>query len=277
MKTIAKHSMPGKPLGLFLSVAISMAVLFTLLVAGDAGRVQAQTTGDCSNGIAVPNPSDNPGLVSDCDALLAAGDTFSGTASLNWSASLPISTWDGVELSESLNRVDALELSGYRLTGMIPAEFGKLSELRELTLSAYLCDDDGCTLETGPESNRLTGEIPSELGNLKALTNLDLGGNQLSGEIPSELSRLSNLTFLWLGGNQLTGAIPSELGNLTNLELLWLHSNNLSGEIPAELGDLSNLVSLSLGFNQLNGEIPSELGNLTSLGWLSVYRQPVEW
>ena len=228
-------------------------------------------------------------------ALLAAGDTFSGTASLNWSASLPISTWDGLELSESPSRVDALELRDYRLTGKIPEEFGKLSELRELTLSAYLCDDDGCTRETGPESNRLTGEIPSELGNLKALTNLDLGGNQLSGEIPSELSGLSNLTFLWLGGNQLTGAIPSELGNLTNLELLWLHSNNLSGEIPAELGDLSNLVSLSLGFNQLSGEIPSELGNLTSLedlwlddnqlsgeipselgnltslGWLSVY------
>ena len=270
MKTIAKPSLPGKPLGLFLSVAISMGLLFTLLVAGDAGRARAQTTGDCSNGIAVPNPSDNPGLVSDCDALLAAGDTFSGTASLNWSASLPISTWDGVELSESPSRVDALELRGYRLTGMIPAELGKLSELRELTLSAYLCDDNGCTLETGSDSNRLTGEIPSELGDLKALIDLNLEGNQLRGEIPSELGNLTSLENLLLTDNRLTGGIPSDLGNLTNLEWLSFYSNDLSGEIPSELGGLSNLSVLALGGNQLSGEIPSELGGLSNLSVLAL-------
>ena len=270
MNSITNRTIPRTTLGLVLSVVMSMALLSTFLLTGDAGRVQAQTTGDCLNGVAVSDPSANPGLVSDCEVLLAAQNTLAGTASLNWSASLPISRWDGVELSESLNRVAALGLRGHRLTGKIPAEFGKLSELRELTLSAYLCDDSGCTLETGSESNRLTGEIPSELGNLNALTYLDLGGNQLSGRIPSELGNLTNLELLWSHGNNLGGEIPAELGDLSNLESLALGFNQLSGEIPSELGNLTSLEDLWLDDNQLNGEIPSELGSLSALTTLDL-------
>ena len=98
MSSVTNRNMSGKVLGLVLSVAMSMALLYTFLLAGDALRVQAQTTSDCSNGIAVPDPSANPGLVSDCEALLAARDTLAGTATLNWSDDVNIETWDGITL-----------------------------------------------------------------------------------------------------------------------------------------------------------------------------------
>ena len=38
----------------------------------------------------------NTGLVSDCEALLAARDALAGTATLNWSSDTPITGWDGI-------------------------------------------------------------------------------------------------------------------------------------------------------------------------------------
>ena len=46
MNTIATFSRPRQKLGLFLSVVMSMTLLFTLLATGDIGRAQAQTTAD---------------------------------------------------------------------------------------------------------------------------------------------------------------------------------------------------------------------------------------
>ena len=62
-------------------------------VAGVPSRI---TTNACASGSAVSNPSGNTGLVSDCNALLAARDALAGSATLNWSASTPISVWYGV-------------------------------------------------------------------------------------------------------------------------------------------------------------------------------------
>ena len=47
------------------------------------------TTSPCANGIAVPNPQDNLGLVADCTVLLQARDTLAGSATLNWHAGPP--------------------------------------------------------------------------------------------------------------------------------------------------------------------------------------------
>ena len=46
----------------------------------------------------MPDAANNPWLVSDCDALLEARDILAGDATLNWSESTLISTWDGVTL-----------------------------------------------------------------------------------------------------------------------------------------------------------------------------------
>ena len=222
-----------------------------------------QDTSACATDGAVPDAANNPGLVSDCEALLDAKDTLRGTATLNWSAGASISQWDGITVGGTPRRVTKLDTSGAglaELTGTIPLELGNLTSLTNLRLS----------------NNQLTGPIPPELGRLSNLESLSLWGNELSGAIPEELGNLSNLTFLRLSGNQLAGSMPAELGNLTNLDFLSLGGNRLTGAIPPELGRLTNLLILDLGTagsggNRLTGTIPSELSNLTKLQSLNLW------
>ena len=202
-----------------------LALLAAILVVADPASAQSDTAA-CVAGGAVSDAVNNPGLVSDCDTLLAARDTLAGSATLNWSASTPIDLWEGITVAGSPPRVTELKL---------------------------------------PEKG-LTGEIPKELGSLANLESLSLWGNQLTGEIPAELGSLSNLQSLYLSNNQLTGEIPAELGSLANLQGLSLYNNQLTGEIPTELGSLANLLFLDLYNNQLTGEIPKELGNLDLQG-----------
>ena len=197
----------------------------------------------------------NPGLMSDCEALLAARDTLAGSAALNWSADTPITAWDGVDVWGRPERVTWLDLHENQLTGEIPPGLGNLANLQGLWLLR----------------NQLTGQIPTELGSLANLKYLELWENQLTGQIPTELANLANLQNLSLGGNQLTGQIPTELGGLANLQVLSLRENQLTGKIPTELGNLANLQDLDLGGNQLTGKIPAELGNLANLKDLSLW------
>ena len=146
-------------------------------------------TGDCATDGAVTDAANNPGLVSDCTALLAARDTLAENAPLNWSAGLAIQRWDGVRVGGSPLRATHLNLQARHLTGTIPEELGSLINLKLLTLSR----------------------------------------NQLTGTIPEELGSLTNLEFLTLSRNQLTGTIPEELGNLINLKSLEIWDNQLTG------------------------------------------------
>ena len=182
---------------------------------------QPDYTAQCSNGIAVPDPQNNPVLVEDCAALLALKDVLAADPPLDWSDDTSIEEWSGVELESTLdggyfrNKVVELQLPG-RLTGSMPPELGNLSNLRTLILNG----------------SQLSGSIPSEMGNLAHLYWLELPGNQLSGVIPPELGNLYNLRGLYLSDNQLTGSIPPELGNLYNLRGLYLNNNQLTGSIP---------------------------------------------
>ena len=216
----------------------------------------------CSNGVVVPDPEENPGLVEDCRTLLSVMDTLGGSASLElslgWETDRPIVEWRGVSVGGDPPRVRSLVLPGvsrfdgfrvhtlqiHTLFGRIPPELGDLSELRELDLGV----------------NELTGPIPPELGKLANLEVLGLVGNYLRGIIPAELGSLTNLRELLLAYNQLTGDIPVELGNLLNLEVLRLSDNDLGGSIPVELGNLPNLEKVSLrGNNQFTGCVPPTL------------------
>ena len=73
--------------------------------------------------------ANNPGLVTDCEALLAARDTLAGTATLNWSADTPISDWEGVTVEGPPQRVMELDLTDKQLSGSIPSALGNLSSL----------------------------------------------------------------------------------------------------------------------------------------------------
>ena len=205
--------------------------------------------GRCATGSAVPNPSANPWLVSDCNALLEGRDPLAGTATLNWSENTLISTWDGVTLGGTPQRVTTLRLQNKALNGSVPAQLSRLTNLEALYLTF----------------NQLTGPIPVELGGLTSLTHLGLFNNRLTGTIPPELSRLSNLRQFALQNNQLTGTIPTWLGNLPRLQILNLQGNRLTGPIPAELGRLAELWQLLLFGNRLTGTIPTQLGNLSLL------------
>ena len=146
-------------------------------------------TSVCVDGGAVADAANNEGLVSDCEALLAARDTLAGSARLNWSVDTPITGWDGVTVGGEPQRVTELRLYDRQLTGKLTAELGNLSSLRHFGLS----------------QNQLTGEIPSALGSLSNLRYLNLSQNQLTGEMPTKLGNLSNLAELYLLNNTLTG------------------------------------------------------------------------
>ena len=230
------------------------------------------TSGTCTNGIAVADPS-NLELVSDCNALLSAMDKLAGSSTLNWSAGISITDWDGVTVGGRLQRVTELDLDDSQLTGTIPAELGSLQSLERLTLSLNQLTGPVPT-ELGRLSkldlldlsdNQLTGHIPPQLGGLQNLNQLRLGGNQLTGPIPTQLSALSNLQYLSLSQNHLSGTVPDSLGNLSNLEHLYLTDNQFTGTIPTSLGNLSNLEYLSISLNQVSGTIPTSLGNLSDL------------
>ena len=252
----------------------------------------------CSNGVVVPEPELNPGLVNDCAVLLKARDILAGDGeprefsadrpgaveaemfygedeSPNWSADLPITSWRAVTVEEG--RVTELRWPHPGLRGRIPGVLGGLSQLEFLWLSSELTGEIppelgqlGNLRELWLSSNELTGQIPPDLGQLSNLEALRLNSNQLTGNIPAELGQLGKLQYLWLYRNQLSGNIPPELGMLSSLRSFELHENRLSGVIPAEFGALGNLRELDLQDNQLTGEIPPELAPLRRLHTLDL-------
>ena len=247
--------------------------------------VTAQQTSACATGGAVPDPDDNPGLVSDCETLLAARDTLAGTATLNWATDTPMSQWDGVLVEATRLRVTGLVLNRKGLTGEIPTELGDLSNLGALSLS----------------NNQLTGEVPMGLGNLSSLKRLSLYSNQLMGVLPEGLTGLSVLERFdfynnpklcapideafqaWLQGiasvigsscaptdSAEDRAVLVELYNATD-GANWTNNTNWLSERPIRewLGvtiDASGRVNgLVLVGNGLAGEVPTELESLSSL------------
>ena len=186
-----------------------------VLVRGDQRLLVAEhsnwrdVSGDiaaCKEGPIIAHPEANEELVPDCENLLALRQGLAGDAFLNWSATVPIIYWTGVEIEGSPgnpSRVTGLNLSGLGLSGSIPIELKTLTALTHLRL----------------DSNQLVGTIPSELGNLANLKYLDLSNNRLEGSIPRELEGLSNLKELYLQGNGLTGCVAKDLSkHLVTLE-----------------------------------------------------------
>ncbi len=92
-----------------------------------------------------PAETDQEALV----ALYNAADGENWNRSDNWLSDAPLGEWEGVTTDDD-GRVTRLTLSFNALSGEIPAELGRLSNLRGLSL----------------QENALSGEIPAELGNL---------------------------------------------------------------------------------------------------------------
>ena len=164
----------------------------------------------CANGTAVPNPGDNRALVQDCGTLLELKDTLVGTATLNWSASTALASWDGVTTGGTPSRVTRLRLANKSLSGSIPAALGTLYALTHLDLS----------------SNSLTGAVPAELGVLENLVELKLAGNSFTDCLPLALEGLATTDDL--GSLSLLFCMPPTPTNFqagavgeTSVDLSW--------------------------------------------------------
>ena len=226
-------------------------IMIAVVCAITAGSVYAverrlDREASCDNGLAVPEPDANPGLVADCEALLASRDALRGDRSLNWDYGRSITHWQGILLDGEPQRVLGLRLASRNLSGVLPPELGRIERLRYLNL----------------RSNLLTGPIPPELGQLGELESLQLQWNLLSGSIPSTLGRLERLRALNLRSNNLAGPIPSALGQLAELRELRLRENRLDGRIPRSLGALPALELVRLDGNGFSGCVPPGLAEV---------------
>lgn len=208
--------------------------------------------------------------------------------------------WQGVTCNSdctiSTCAVTSLKLINYGLTGQLPTDLERLTQLQDLYLSSnnmtgtipplgtlaqlenlYL-DNNELNGTISPSigslsllktiylfNNFLSGSIPSTIGELSLLQNLDLSNNLLTKAIPSELGNLSAVQEFVLSYNQLTETIPSQLNGLSHLTVLDLNNNRLTGTIPGILGNLSTLEEINLSANRLNGTIPPEIVKLSSL------------
>ena len=101
-------------------------------------------------GLSIDDQLDKPGLVRDCEALLASKDALRGTGTLNWAAGTAIASWDGVTVEGTPPRVTKLKLANKSLTGTIPKDMEKLDALTEIKLAG----------------NTLTGCIPGKLSSV---------------------------------------------------------------------------------------------------------------
>ena len=229
----------------------ALAVAILLAAGADAAETGVPaahaTPALCENGTVVPSPASNPGLVADCEILLAAKDTLRGTATLDWSASTAISSWTGITLERTPQRVTQVKPTYAGLNGTIPAALGGLAELQHLHLA----------------NNALTGAIPAELGELTRLVSLSLSDNQLTGALPPELGTPELLVSLTAARNLLTGTIPEALFGLRHLDYVDLAGNQLTGSIPPIRDDQRpDMQGIVLADNQLSGPIPLGLGEL---------------
>jgi Leucine-rich repeat (LRR) protein len=169
----------------------------------------------------------------------------------NWVTKESECDWYGIKCSRPMfsmkPRVTAIDLGFNKVTGIIPAEIGYLTELTDLDMNG----------------NSLQGVLPQLMfRNLKKLKRLNLHMNDLFGGIPKELGLLKNLKELTLFGNFFFGPVPNELSNLKKLENLDLYANNLTGQVPSSLGKLKNLKEFYINDNEVSGRMPKEICNL---------------
>ena len=266
----------------------------TSLVAKHLGWYDtARNIAACADGFVVSNPEKNPGLMQDCEILMAIRDELAGDFLLNWSPAVPIVEWLGVIVSDvhplrsgrDKMRVRMLYLRGRGILDDFyarrqvsffssahkrfdvpgPLGWSEAVDIGLRGLSGSIPWESSKLSElilVELSHNSLSGSIPPELAELSGLMQLDIGHNNLSGSIPPEFSTFSYLVQLDLSHNGLTGSIPPGLENSGPLDVLDLGHNMLSGNIPSGLRAGQRL---DLSHNSLTGSIPAELGMLHRL------------
>ncbi|OEL32321.1 Receptor-like protein kinase HSL1 [Dichanthelium oligosanthes] len=182
---------------------------------------------------------ENLSNLSDLYVLSLAGNKMQGI--------IPMWIWQ-------LKKLKSLYLFDNNFTGAIADSITSL-DLVEIDLS----------------SNKLTGTIPGDFGKLTNLTLLFLYKNQLRGPIPPNIGLLPNLKDIRLFNNMLSGALPSELGKHSPLCNLEIANNNLSGELPDGLCSNRKLYDIVVFNNSFSGKLPESLDGCYMLNNLMMY------
>ncbi|KAF9667951.1 hypothetical protein SADUNF_Sadunf15G0076400 [Salix dunnii] len=137
-------------------------------------------------------------------------------------------------------KITRLIFKSQRLNGFLSPAIGRLSELKELSLT----------------NNQVVDQLPAHIVNCKKLEILDLGNNKFSGEVPSELSSIVRLRVLDLSSNTFSGNL-SFLRHFPNLENLSLANNLFTGKVPKSIRSFRNLQSFDFSGNSfLEGPVP---------------------
>lgn len=198
-----------------------------------------------------PDPRGNKGKFLERYALINLYMNTKGpgwSRSDNWLSKEDECDWYGIQCARGMfsmkPRVTSVDLSFNKVTGIIPAEVGYLTEVTQFDLNG----------------NSLQGVLPQLMfTNMKKLKKLNLHMNDLFGAIPTEIGMLKNLKELTLFGNFFFGRVPRQLENLKKLENLDLYANNLTGQIPSGIGKLKNLKEFYINDNEVSGRMPAEI------------------
>lgn len=170
---------------------------------------------------------------------------FSGCTN-NVSGTLPPewSEWSSIEY------FFGQQSGGGGLDGVLPSSWSSWSFVREMKLSG----------------NRLRGSLPDEWGKLFwTLQEFDVGSNMLVGTLPSSFAkegdkpRISrDLAVFRVNDNNLNGSIPPDYVGLAwpMLRELDVARNSLAGNIPPGISNMTRLVRLDVSSNQLVGTVP---------------------
>ncbi|KAK9061009.1 hypothetical protein SSX86_018189 [Deinandra increscens subsp. villosa] len=158
--------------------------------------------------------------------------------------------WEGVRCNPRSNRVSALVLDGFGLSGKMGRGLMQLKFLSKLSLA----------------KNNLTGSIGVNIAQLSNLRIIDLSDNSFSGRIPDNFfEQCGNLRSISLANNRFSGQIPDSLVSCSSLGVLNFSSNQFSGLLPSGIWSLHGLRSLDVSDNLLEGGIPKEVEGLNNL------------
>jgi hypothetical protein len=141
---------------------------------------------------------------------------------------------------------NSLNLNENSLSGQIPKEIAKLTDLEDCDLS----------------DNEFQGDLPSEIGNLSRLLSLRINSARggLGGTLPP-LSKLVRVEDVELAFNSFTGSIPNDFLHDRHVDekrlKIRLTGNLLVGTIPLSFSNFTNLV-LEIEDNEITA-LPSEL------------------
>lgn len=194
-------------------------------------------------------------------------------------ADLSLADWEGVG-TDTIGRVETLDLADNNLAGTLPAALSKLDRLRVLGVGGNpsLGGRVPLSLADLPLKEfryRATGLCVPGLASFQAwlaALNVHEGTDE---ECPAFTERdILRILYEQTGGENWTRSdnwltdrpletwYGIEMNSNGGVQGIQLDGNNLRGTIPPELGQLEHLLGLQLHYNWLTGRIPPQLGDL---------------